>query len=40
MLMFEEFCTENKLDRIDMSSYISYGFYCQGWARALLEMSK
>ena len=37
MLTFEEFCQENMLDKDRLDSYTNYGFYCQGWARALIE---
>lgn len=37
MLIYSEFCQENDIDKGLTSSYVSYGFYCQGYARALID---
>ena len=38
MLIYSEFCEENELDKEMNTSYIHYGFYCQGYARALINI--
>ena len=40
MLNFEEFCKENKIDQALNLSYVNYGFYCQGYTRALINNGK
>ena len=37
MLIYTEFCSENNIDQELQSSYIAYGFYVQGYARALMD---
>ena len=38
MLIYSEFCQENELEKEASSSYMAYGFYCQGYARALINI--